>query len=221
MRTLPFLLRLTPKLLVGFALLIVVGRLLPQGGGDEVAYQHLFMTSIVCETPCLMGIRLGMPLNEAIQVLSQHEWVRTVSLPGIAEPRYADNEVWVHWLWNGEQPDFINADSPGFLYAQQQRVFRIEIATRLHFEAVQSTMRSGWSSALYQQRSDRISYAASAYDSVTQYWTIIETQLSCPAHLTQYFRLTDTLLSQSLFPAIQTRVPPQALSALCRLEALG
>jgi hypothetical protein len=67
---------------------------------------HAFLTPPDgCPMPCFISIRPGVtPLDEAVRILDEHEWVTNVTL-AYNESTGAVSDI--HWKWDGRQPDAI------------------------------------------------------------------------------------------------------------------
>ncbi|MAS36888.1 MAG: hypothetical protein CL610_22990 [Anaerolineaceae bacterium] len=185
----------------------------------HIPIDGLFEGSTACPTAdCLLGVRPGMPLNDALDLLSHHDWVVGVTLPNTF---VAQTEV--YWRWSGRQPAFIEASVPGELSARSDTddtghyVTDMSIATRLRFYDLYHTLgKTSTGGAWFWQGQDRVTYHVSYYVDSTNMRTTLRMELDCPARLIRYFWNDHTQIIQNQGPPLPDYVPPETLPGLCR-----
>lgn len=216
-------LRLAGPCLIVFTLLIGGTRLLPPSAPDLAAFNQLFPASDACDSFCLLGIRPGMPLAEAVELLRANQWIRGVSVPNLF-----NYESQVYWNWSGQQPDFIDARFPGELYARSETdenghyVVRVTIETRLRLDELQQGLgATSDGGAWWLPVPDKIAYWVSYYDETVQRRVTLGTEMGCPVRLLHYYWHPHTQVSQSEGQMLMDYVPPQMLPALCRQRSAG
>jgi len=211
--------RLTFLTLGLVSLLIAGGQMLPQAPPDLAAYEQLFMTSAACDTPCLMGIRQGMLLDDAAELLEAHDWVERVYTR-----RVSQFESRAFWIWSGKQPDFINPENRGFLYARsgeshdiRQRVYQVQVITSLRFQDIFLALGDTSDGFVqYWPQLDMITYDVRYDNPEAQNHVSLYTRVECPAQLANFYWHAHTSISQIFGSPLDHYVPPQDLSSLCR-----
>lgn len=216
-------LRLAGPCLIVFTLLIGGTRLLPPSAPDLAAFNQLFPASDACDSFCLLGIRPGMPLAEAVELLRANQWIR-----GVSNPNVFNYETYVYWNWSGTQPDVIDTRVPGELYARSETdenghyVVSVSVDTRLRLETLRQglgTTTNG--SAWWLPTPNQITYQVSYYDEAVRRRITLGSELECPLRLLHYYWHPHTRISQSEGQMLMDYVLPQMLPALCRQRSAG
>jgi len=209
----------SPLLTLLLAFGIGAMRVLPAPDPDTAGFERLFQTSDECDTPCLLGIRPGIPLAEAMTLLRAHDWISGVTVPNTFLP-----ELYVYWNWSGRQPDFIDTSVPGQLFARSDTddtghyVIEVAVMTRLRFHELQRALGTP-NGAWHLPVTDHITYGIS-YHNVGQSDDLLRTtvimELPCPARPIQYYWHNRTRISQNRGRTVSRTVSPQNLWRLCR-----
>jgi hypothetical protein len=212
--------RLAALCLTAFALLISGVHLLPERTPVMEDFDSLFLTSPACDEPCLLGVRPGMLLSEAIDLMRANGWITGLGSTNIFNP-----EVMVWWYWTGRQPDVINASAPGRLYARSNTdenghyVIRLIVETHLPlYDLHRALGETASGSVMYQPQNDTLVYDVSYFDPESLLRTSIGIDLACPAHLISFFWRAPSRVTQAEGPPLFDYVPPEALPSLCRAE---
>ncbi len=217
--TLGLMLRLNLILLALFGLLIATEQLLPQAEPDMAPYEQLFMTSDACETPCLMGVRSGMLLDDAVAMLSQNDWVER-----IYSQRVSQFDSVASWIWSGKQPDFIDPNRRGTIYARsgrshdiRQLVYQVEVTTTLRFQDLYLGLgETNEGYVQYWPLLDMVTYDVRYRSSDDPIHISLLTRIDCPAYLPNFYWLSETSISQMTGMPLDQYLAPQDLTAFCR-----
>ncbi|MBZ0303950.1 MAG: hypothetical protein K8J31_29700 [Anaerolineae bacterium] len=211
----------------GLTLLFILGiggtRLSPQTEPDLDAFQQLFQSSPGCEVHCLLGIRAGMPLREALDILRANDWVN-----GVTNPNTFVAQTDVYWQWSGRQPEWIDDQVMGVMSARSETddmghyITGITLTTHLRlYDLERGLGQTPNGSAFYLLRQDRIAYSATYYDPRIKVRTTLSALFPCPARLLDYYWRDQTQITQNEGPTLQEYIPPQAMPGLCRSAHQG
>jgi len=177
-----------------FAAIIALIYIQPRG---DSALQSLLFSGD-CALPCFMGIRPGITTTqEAFQRLENHPWVAHVRqhlwFSGPDSTLYS-------WTWSGQQPELINAGSPGMFSTRDNRVDIIQVPTTIPLGAFWLFNRP--QQGLIADEPGDISYSAVYLDGALE----VQTVMFCPLRLETFWR-AQTQLQASIY----TRAGPSAL----------
>jgi hypothetical protein len=166
------------------------------GTPEELADIESAVESLMdCASPCLMRIQPRMTLDEAMAILSQHEWVGVIHTEHIATDRWTITNI--RWTWSGSQPSFINEDEQGFLQTElfsgndAEIVVSIEVATTLRFDDLHTILGdTDYGHAISSTDSvghPLVVYGADYLDSATDTSYDVETIIDCPISWLAYW----------------------------------
>jgi len=136
-----------------------------------------------CAAPCWQGVRPGVTTTtSALVLLEAHNWVSGV-----------DEHIWFStpgsslfsWLWNGQQPHWINDQRPGVMTTRLNRIQSIKISTHISLGEL-------WLSMPEQERIERLDQlAGTAGEYIVRYPARgfeAHIPLSCPLHLGAFWQ---------------------------------
>jgi hypothetical protein len=112
-------LRLAALLTVTFSAAIGLVRARPY---NDPAMHTFLIPPHDCDSPCFLGVQPGVTtMDEAVVLLEASGWIAEVEAGG----RFHD------LLWSGDQPDFIDDESPNYFMIRAGVVDSIRLRTRL------------------------------------------------------------------------------------------
>lgn len=116
--------KIAALLLVGFTTALVA---LHAQAYDDHGLREFLASGADCKMPCFLGIRPDVTMvDDAITLLENHPWVKTVHAP-IEQVGYA-----VTWEWSGLQPAWLS-DHRGLLQLRGRVVRQILLTTTLSY----------------------------------------------------------------------------------------
>ncbi len=205
-------------LITGFGLLIGAVQSFPAPPPDLSAFNDLL--DYTCARPCLLGVEPEtMSVVDAMDQLDNHPWVGTI-LQG--STNFFSRDVSIYWTWSGEQPDFIDAQTPGRLVGWTDTgsiphiVTGIEFATTLRlYDLEQALGTTSDGLALYMAQSDTINYILSYHHADTVTRLNLYAEIPCPFHLMAYWQ-TPAMVHYSAGRLLTDAVPFTDLPGYCQ-----
>ncbi len=187
---------------------------------DQTRYE--LQTIMNCQSPCIMGIQMGITLDEVLNILNHHEWVGEINTSPWEMQGSGTN---IRWTWSGQQPPFIDEQREGSLQTElfarnnTEVVVSMSLQTSLRFEDLYNVLgATEFGSHFYQGESyiehPFISYSILYNDSALNLQTSISTTIPCPATLILYWNAR-TRIGLSSYTGIDYFMPPNELSQLC------
>jgi hypothetical protein len=183
------LFKLSIALITVFAASIGLIRAQPH---DTAAIRDFLAPPQGCEMPCFIGICPGeTTLDESMRILSQHQWISGVNVPGEFDSVYRSG--FIYWHWSGEEPAFIDITRSSRLRVYRGVVDSISIQTNTTFGEIWMSLDMPEHGELLFSASEYLRMSA-LHDAI--YWhgaLSVQSVIRCPLTLQGWWEAPITL----------------------------